>query len=67
MITSTKDLAQFALISFAWKSFPSKKSHGQHMSQGTGAPQASLANRAVSTPIMKSAANWEPLAVTKGS
>lgn len=56
-LTSTSDLAQLALMSFAWKSLPSKYNHGQHMSQGTGAPHASLAKRAVSTPSMKSAAN----------
>ena len=36
-----------------WNSFPSKNSHGQQNSHGTGDPQASFAISATSMPLMK--------------
>ena len=40
-----------------WNNLPSKNSHGQQNSHGTGDPQASLAIIAASTPLMKIDAN----------
>ncbi len=60
---SLRLLPVIALVNLDWKSLPSKNSHGQHSSHGMGAPQASLANRAASTPRMKMEANWTPLGV----
>ena len=56
-----------ALRSLKWKSLPSKKSQGQHMGTGMGAPQTSLAARAVSTPDMKREASWTPRGMMLGS
>ena len=64
---SSRFCAMTALRSLLWNSFPSKKSQGQHIRKGTGAPQASLARRAISTPCMKSVASWTPRAVTRSS
>ncbi len=64
---SSRFWASTARRSLLWNSFPSKKSQGQHMRKGTGAPQASLASSAISTPCMKRVASWTPRAVTRSS
>lgn len=43
-----------------WKNLPSKNSQGQHISHGTGAPQASFTSIAISIPFINMAANWMP-------
>lgn len=47
-------------MSLLCSSLPSKYIQGQQCSQGIGCPHASLANRAMSTPLMNKAANWTP-------
>ena len=64
---SMRFCATTARRSLLWNNFPSKKSHGQHMRKGTGAPHASLARRAMSTPCIKRVASWTPLGVTRSS
>ena len=56
-----------AFSSLKWKSFPSKNSHGQHMCHGIGAPHASLANMACSTPRINSEASCTPRLFMFGS
>lgn len=51
-----------ALTSLLCSSLPSKYIQGQQCSQGIGCPHASLANRAMSTPLMNRAASWTPRA-----
>ena len=64
---SIRFCATTARRSLLWKSFPSKNNQGQHIRNGTGAPHASLASRAISTPCMKSVASWTPRGVTRSS
>lgn len=52
--------SRLALMSLVWNNFPSKYIQGQQCSQGMGCPQASLAKRAISTPLMKRADSWIP-------
>lgn len=49
-----------ALMSLLCNSLPSRYIQGQQCSQGIGCPQASFANRAMSTPLMNRAASWTP-------
>lgn len=64
---SIRGVLLLALRSLKWKSFPSNESHGQHMAQGIGAPQTSLAKMAVSIPDMKRAATCTPRRFIDGS
>lgn len=52
--------SRLALMSLVWNNFPSKYIHGQQCSHGIGCPQASLANNAMSTPLMNNAESWIP-------
>lgn len=47
-------------LSLLCSSLPSKYIQGQQCSQGIGWPQVSLANRAMSTPLINRAASWTP-------
>lgn len=53
-------LSRLALMSLLWSSLPSKYIHGQQCSHGMGWPHTSLANRAMSTPLINRAASWTP-------
>lgn len=63
----TRCLTELALASLYWNSLPSKKVHGEATSNGTGAPQASLASRDISTPAISSAPSWIPRTLTLDS